>query len=207
MSSPLPCSTNVPVSVSARHAHLSQPTIDRLFGSDYRLRKRASLLQTGQFAAEETVSLIGPRGRLDGVRLVGPPRDHDQIEISRTDELTLGMVAPIRVSGDLLHTPGITVEGPAGRVTLPDGVITARRYIHMSLEDAARFNVRNHDIVEVRIDGEGRDLLFGDVIVRVSPEFKLEMHLDTDEANAAGIEPGDEGEFVRNGHVKATISP
>lgn len=196
----------IPVAVSARHAHLSQATIDKIFGPGYRLNIRKMLSQTGQYAAEETVTLVGPRGRISGVRVMGPPRGHDQIEISRTDEFVLGVDAPVRISGDLANTPGITVEGPAGSTTLESGLITARRHIHMSPDDARRFGVRDYDTVEVRIDSDGRDLTFGDVTVRVSPDFTLEMHLDTDEANAAGIERGDMGELVEHGEIRARIS-
>lgn len=186
----------IPVAVSARHAHLSQQTLDRLFGPGFRLSPRAPLSQPGQFAATETVSLIGPRGRIDSVRLMGPPREDDQVEISRTDEFTLGVDAPVRISGDLKNTPGITLEGPHGRVTISRGVIVARRHIHMSPQDARRLGVKDCDVVSVRIDSDGRDLVFADVSVRVSPEYRLEMHLDTDEANAAGLERGDSGEIV-----------
>jgi acetate kinase len=196
----------IPVSVSARHAHLSQPTIEALFGQGHQLQPRTMLSQTGQYAAQETVTLVGPKGRLAGVRLMGPPRGHDQIEISRTDEFVLGIDAPVRISGDLKNTPGITLEGPAGTTTIARGVITARRHIHMNPTDAARFGVRDHDAVEVRIDSEGRDLTFGDVTVRISPDFTLEMHLDTDEANAAGIERGDLGEMVEKGEVVGRIN-
>ena len=186
----------IPVAISARHAHLSQPTIERLFGEGHRLVPRTPLSQTGQFSAEETVTLVGPRGSLPGVRLMGPPREHDQVEISRTDEFVLGVDAPVRISGELANTPGITIEGPAGRVTLASGLICARRHIHMSPEDARRLGVRDCDVVAVRIDTDGRDLQFGDVMVRVSPKFRLELHLDTDEANAAGVRPGDYAELV-----------
>ncbi len=199
-------SLSIPVAVSARHAHLSQETIEKIFGAGHRLKIRKMLSQTGQYAAEETITLIGPRGRIDGVRLMGPPRGHDQIEISRTDEFVLGVDAPVRISGDLANTPGISVEGPQGAATLPSGLITARRHIHMSPDDARRFGVRDCDVVEVRIDSDGRDLTFGDVMVRVSPDFTLEMHLDTDEANAAGIERGDRGELVEHGEIRARIS-
>ena len=186
----------IPVAISARHAHLSQPTIERLFGGGHRLVPRTPLSQTGQFSAEETVTLVGPRGSLPGVRLMGPPREHDQVEISRTDEFVLGVDAPVRISGDLANTPGITIEGPAGRVTLASGLICARRHIHMSPDDARRLGVRDCDVVAVRIDTDGRDLQFGDVMVRVSPQFRLELHLDTDEANAAGVRAGDCAELV-----------
>jgi acetate kinase len=189
-------SNRIPIAVSARHAHLSQATIDRLFGEGYALKPRNALSQTGQFSTQETVTLIGPRGRIEHVRLMGPPRAHDQIEISRTDEFVLGVDAPVRVSGDLANTPGATVEGPGGRVTLTSGVIAARRHIHMNPDDAARLRVRDCETVDVRIDSEGRDLTFNDVTVRVDPSFKLELHLDTDEANAAGVSHGDEAELV-----------
>lgn len=186
----------IPIAVSARHAHLSAATLRKLFGDRHELRVRNWLSQTGQFSAEETVSLSGPRGRLDNVRLMGPPRHDDQIELSRTDECTLGIVAPLRVSGDVVDTPGLQVIGPVGRVTLPGGVITARRHIHMSPEDAQLLGVRDRQVVSVKIDSDGRDLTFGDVIVRVAPEFRLELHLDTDEANAAGITSGSYADIV-----------
>jgi acetate kinase len=188
----------VPVAISARHAHLSQPTIARLFGEGYQLRPRSPLTQEGQFSAEEVVRLIGPRGSIDHVRLMGPPRSHDQVEISRSDEFVLGIDAPVRISGDLANTPGITLEGPVGRVSIPNGVICARRHIHMSPDDARRLGIADCDSVVVKIDSAGRDLTFGDVSVRVSPGFRLELHLDTDEANAAGVQPGDHAELVRS---------
>ena len=196
----------IPVAISARHAHLSQPTIGRLFGDGYRLVPRAPLSQTGQFSAEETVTLVGPRGRLTKVRLMGPPREHDQVEISRTDEFVLGVDAPVRISGDLANTPGITIEGPEGRVTLASGLICARRHIHMSPDDARRLGVRDCEVIAVRIDTDGRDLQFGDVMVRVSPQFRLELHLDTDEANAAGVREGDYAELVVPRHDQSRIS-
>jgi acetate kinase len=185
----------IPVAVSARHAHLSAATIERLFGAGYRLRKRAELFQPGQYSAEETVALIGPRGRVERVRLMGPPRSEDQIEISRSDEFVLGVDAPVRLSGDLAGTPGITLEGPRGRTTIERGVICARRHIHMSPADAGRLGVRDGEAVQVQIDSEGRDLTFADVLVRVGESFRLELHLDADEANAAGV----------NGTVRATL--
>ncbi|MET0658797.1 MAG: phosphate propanoyltransferase [Steroidobacteraceae bacterium] len=193
---PATCGERIPVAISARHAHLSQPTIDRLFGSSYQLHPRTELSQHGQYAAEETVTLIGPRGSISHVRLMGPPRPDDQIEISRTDEFTLGIDAPLRLSGDLHDSPGITLEGPAGRATIAHGVISARRHIHMNPDDAARYGVRDLQSVQVKIDSLGRDLIFGDVIVRVSPAFSLELHLDTDEANAAALRAGDLAELI-----------
>jgi acetate kinase len=189
----------VPIAVSARHAHLSHATIAKLFGEAHQLKVHGALSQTGQYSTQETLSLIGPRGRIDGVRLMGPPRQSDQIEISRSDEFALGIDAPVRISGDLANTPGVTLEGPKGRCTLARGVICARRHIHMSTADAERIGVEDHQSVAVRVDSEGRNLVFHDVTVRVSPAFRLELHLDTDEANAAGLKSGDVGEIVLSG--------
>ena len=177
----------IPIAVSARHAHLSQTSIDALFGKGYQLQLRSALSQTGQFAASETVTLIGPRGRLENVRLMGPPRAQDQVEISRSDEFPLGIDAPVRISGEVLDTPGIVVEGPKGMIRIARGVILARRHIHMSPLDAQRLGLADRDSVKVTIDSDGRDLTFDDVTVRISPGFTLELHLDTDEANAAGV--------------------
>lgn len=188
--------TFIPIAVSAHHVHLSQPTLERLFGEGYREHTRAALSQPGQFAAQETVTLVGPHGRLDHVRVLGPPRAQDQIEISRSDAHVLGVAAPLRLSGDLQDTPGILIQGPHGEVQLTSGLICALRHIHMHPNDAVRLGVRHNDRVQVRINSAGRDLVFADVVVRVSPEFRLEMHLDTDEANAAGIECTALGELV-----------
>ena len=189
-------SVRIPIAVSARHAHLSQRTIDLLFGQGYRLRARSWLSQTGQFAAQETVTVIGPKGMLEHVRLMGPPRVRDQVEVSRTDELVLGIDAPVRTSGDLTGTPGVTLEGPCGRVELKSGLISARRHIHASPEDAARLGIKDGETVQVRVDSEGRDLTFGDVTVRVASDYRLELHLDTDEANAAAVESGATAELA-----------
>lgn len=188
--------TRIAIAVSARHAHLSQATLDRVFGPGYELRPRTWLSQTGQFAAQETVTLVGPAGRIQNVRVMGPPRSRDQIELSRTDELTLGIEAPVRISGDLAGTPGVVIEGPAGRVSLSSGVISARRHVHMSPQDAERLGVQDGQTVQLKIDSKDRDLVFGDVTVRIAPDFRLELHLDTDEANAAGIKNGDCGELL-----------
>lgn len=186
----------VPIAVSARHAHLSQPTLDRLFGAGYQLRPRTWLSQTGQFAAQETVTLVGPAGRLKGVRLMGPPRARDQVEISHSDALQLGIDAPVRLSGDLADTPGVTLEGPAGSASLTSGVIASRRHLHVSPQEAQRLRLRDGQSVQVKIDSDGRDLIFGDCTVRIAAGFSLELHLDTDEANAAGIANGASGELL-----------
>lgn len=177
----------IPIAVSARHVHLTQATLDLLFGSGHVLHVRSLLSQPGQFAAIETIALVGPRGRLEHVRVLGPPRDADQIELSRSDEILLGINAPLRVSGDLAQTPGIELVGPAGCVRLDHGLVTPVRHIHMSPEDAEGFGVRDRQRVRVAVDSDGRDVVFADVVVRVSPHFRLELHLDTDEGNAAGV--------------------
>lgn len=184
------------VSVSVRHVHLSPSDVEALFGRGYRLTRKVPLYIDSEFASEETVRLIGPRGSVDDVRIIGPERAKTQVEISRTEEFKLGIDAPIRESGDLEGTPGIVLEGPAGKVEIPEGVICAMRHIHMTPEDAANYGVKDRDVVMVRFEGD-RELIFGDVLVRVKPEYKLEMHIDTDEANAAELPPVSEGYLVR----------
>ncbi|HON59277.1 MAG TPA: acetate/propionate family kinase [Smithella sp.] len=184
------------VSVSVRHVHLSKQDVETLFGNGYTLTPKAPLYIDSEFAAEETVRLIGPRGSVEDVRIIGPERARTQVEISRTEEFKLGIDAPIRESGDLDGTPGIILEGPAGRAEIPEGVICAMRHIHMTPEDADNYGVKDRDVVMVRIEGE-RELIFGDVLVRVKPAYKLEMHIDTDEANAAELPPISEGYLVR----------
>jgi acetate kinase len=183
----------IPVAISARHVHLTASIIEALFCDKYRLHVHSGLVQPGEFAAEETVTLIGPHGRIPHVRVVGPPRAVNQVEVSRTDALTLGINAPVRESGDLAGTPGILIEGPRGSVQLDSGVICALRHVHMSPADAAVLGYKDQDRIELAVESEERRMLFRDVIVRVSPNYRLELHLDTDEGNAAGLQPG---EFV-----------
>jgi acetate kinase len=180
----------IPVAVSARHVHLSVATVERLFGHGRRLTPQHPLSQPGQFAAAETVALVGPRGRLAHVRVVGPERREDQVEVSRTDEFALGIDAPVRESGDLGATPGLRIEGPVGHIDLDHGVICSQRHIHMKPEDADLFGIVDGDFVDVRLGEHHRSLVFGEVRVRVSTAYRLEMHVDTDEANAAGITTG-----------------
>ena len=180
----------IPIGVSAHHVHLSQPDVERLFGPDHTLTPLAPLAQPGQFACEEQVRLIGPRGAVDRVRVLGPARSESQVEIARTEGYRLGIHAPVRMSGDLDGTPGLILEGTVGQVELRNGVIFAQRHIHMTPTDARRLGLENGDVVRVRVEGE-RELIFGDVAVRISPKFKLEFHLDTDEANAAELNTGD----------------
>jgi acetate kinase len=180
----------MPVAISARHVHLTAQNINLLFGSGHPLHTRRALSQPGEFSTEETITLIGPKGSIPHVRVVGPAREEDQVEISRTDEMTLGLDAPVRVSGDLDETPGIKLVGPAGQITLSHGVVLTQRHVHMSPEDAQRLGVKDRQIVQVLIRSPRRSLIFGDVVVRVSAHYKLELHLDTDEGNAAGVQPG-----------------
>jgi acetate kinase len=194
----------IPIAISARHIHLTQQAVDVLFGQGHQLTKRNELSQPGQFACQETLTVVGPKNSLERVRILGPLRRENQVEISRTDEFFLGIDAPIRASGDVNNSPGITLVGPKGKIELKQGVICAWRHIHMTPEDALYFGVKDRDVVEVAIEGTGRDLVFGDVLIRVSPSFALEMHLDTDEANAAELNQGGEGALVAT-EGKATL--
>jgi len=183
----------IPIAISGRHCHLTQDTFEKLFGKGATPTEYRPLSQPGQFACEERINLIGPRDRIDGVRLLGPLRGVDQIEISRTDEFKLGVDAPVRDSGKVQGSAPITVEGPAGTVQLSEGLICARRHIHMHSKDAETFNVKDKDEVSIAIVGGERDLVFGDVLIRVKDSYALEMHIDTDEANAAELGRGATG--------------
>ncbi|MBI5243111.1 MAG: acetate/propionate family kinase [Elusimicrobia bacterium] len=191
--------TPIPIEVSAHHAHLSRGHVEALFGEGCALTVRGELSQPGQFACEETLNLVGPKGRVERVRILGPERKESQVEISMTEEYALGIHAPIRMSGDLEGTPGITLEGPKGTLVVGKGVILAQRHIHMSPEEALSFGLMDRDVVQVRVAG-GRELVFGDVTVRVHPSFRLAMHIDTDEANAAEIKTGQLGALVALQH-------
>ncbi|MBK5914976.1 acetate/propionate family kinase [Rhodocyclus purpureus] len=179
----------IPIEISAHHVHLSQEHVEQLFGPGHQLTPKSELSQPGQFACEEQVHLVGPKGRIAKVRVLGPPRKETQVEIAMTEQFKLGVHPPIRQSGDLAGTPGVTLEGPHGSVSIERGVVCAQRHIHMSPEDAMRFHVRDKYVVRVRVEGE-RELIFGDVVVRVNPEYRLAMHIDTDEGNAANITTG-----------------
>jgi acetate kinase len=185
-------STPIPIEISAHHVHLSQTDVDRLFGLGHQLTPVQELSQPGQFACAEKVNLIGPKGKISNVRVLGPTRKETQVEIAMTEQFKLGITTPIRESGDLAGTPGVTLEGKIGSASIDRGVICAQRHIHMSPEDAMKFGVRDKYIVKVRIPGE-RELIFGDVVVRVNPNYRLAMHIDTDEGNAANITTGMEG--------------
>jgi acetate kinase len=186
----------IPIGVSAHHVHLTQEHVEALFGPKHQLTPKAPLSQPNQFACEELVNLIGPRGKVERVRVLGPVRSATQVEISRTEEFQLGIDAPVRNSGNVTDTPGITLEGDYGTVVLEEGVICARRHVHMHPDDAKHFGVLDKDIIMVDIAGD-RSLVFGDVLVRVKDSYILEMHLDTDEANAGEISSGMMGRLRR----------
>lgn len=176
----------IPIGVSNRHVHVSRADLDRLYGKDYALTRKSELGQPGQVAANETVTLQGPKGTFEHVRILGPVRSQSQVEISKTDSFRLGVKAPIALSGHLQGTPGITLIGPRGTVDLPCGVIIAKRHIHMTPAQAAARHLKDGQIVDVETFGERRGIL-GDVIIRVSDTAGLEMHIDVDEANACSL--------------------
>jgi acetate kinase len=196
----------IPIAVSARHIHLNAETFALLFGADAQPTHYKDLRQPGQYACAETMNLIGPRGRIEKVRLLGPLRSKNQVEISRTDEFHLGIDAPVRDSGHTEGSAPITVEGPNGIIHLQEGLICARRHIHMHPDDARFFGVKDKDEVEVAITGGERDLVFCDVLVRVHKEFVLEMHIDTDEANAAELDQHSDGTLVYDAISSANAS-
>ena len=176
----------IPIGVSNRHVHVSRADLDRLYGKDYALTRKSELGQPGQFAANETVTLQGPKGTFEHVRILGPVRSQSQVEISKTDSFRLGVKAPIALSGHLQGTPGITLIGPRGTVDLPCGVIIAKRHIHMTPAQAAARHLKDGQIVDVETFGERRGIM-GDVIIRVSDTAGLEMHIDVDDANACSL--------------------
>ncbi len=180
------------VEISAHHIHLTQEHVEALFGQGHQLTKHADLSQPGQYACKEQLSIVGPKGRIERVRVLGPTRRFTQVEIAMTEQFKLGVHPPVRESGDIKNTPGCTLEGPTGSVALEEGVICALRHVHMTPADALRYGVRDKSVVRVRVEGD-RELVFGDVLVRVDPNFALAMHIDTDEGNAANIKTGMKG--------------
>ncbi|MCF0247978.1 MAG: phosphate propanoyltransferase [Synergistes sp.] len=184
----------VPLGVSNRHIHLSREDMDVLFGKGSELTHKKDLGQPGQYASEETVSIKGPKGQLNKIRVLGPLRKETQVEISLSDGFALGVKAPVRESGKLAETPGIEIIGPQGSVKKDYGVIAALRHIHMSDKEAALYGFKDKDIVDVEVGSPERSALLRNVLLRVSDKYALEMHIDTDEANAVGAKTGD---FVR----------
>ncbi|MBR2406066.1 MAG: phosphate propanoyltransferase [Clostridia bacterium] len=190
-------SKQILVETSARHVHVSREHLDILFGKGYELTAKKDLSQPGQFACTERVDVVGPKKTLAGVSILGPTRPASQVEISLTDARSIGVVAPIRESGDIAGTGACKLVGPCGEVELTEGVIAAKRHIHMTPADAAEFDVKDKDVVSVQVETDGRALTFGDVVVRVSEKFALAMHIDTDESNAACAGPGTMGTLIK----------
>jgi len=180
------------VEISAHHIHLTQEHVEALFGKGHQLTKHADLSQPGQYACKEQLAIVGPKGRIERVRILGPARKYTQVEIAMTEQFKIGIAPPIRESGDITDTPGCILESPKSSVQIDRGVICALRHVHMSPEDALRYGVRDKSFVRVRLGGD-RELVFGDVLVRVDPTFKLAMHIDTDEGNAANMKTGAQG--------------
>lgn len=173
------------VEISARHIHLNQADLEKLFGAGYVLKKLKDLSQEGEFAAEETVTLVGPKRKLENLRVVGPVRPATQIEIAYTDAFSLGIDAPLRLSGNIAGSAGVKIIGPAGEVDLTEGVIVAKRHLHINQKEADELGFKNDDLVKVKFEGE-RGLIFDNIVVRIKPTFHISVHIDTDEANACG---------------------
>ncbi|MFL6541420.1 MAG: phosphate propanoyltransferase, partial [Chthoniobacterales bacterium] len=187
------CKTEqIPVEVSAHHIHLAQKDVEALFGPGHCLTKNSDLSQPGQYACKEQLTIVGPKGRIERVRVLGPARKATQVEIAMTEQFKLGIQPPIRESGDIDGSPGCTLEGTVGSVNIDKGVICALRHVHMTPADALRYGLKDKCTVRVRVPGD-RELLFGDVRIRVDPSFALAMHIDTDEANAANLRNGARG--------------
>lgn len=184
------------VETSARHVHVTAEQLAVLFGEGHELTKKKDLSQPGQFACEERVTVVGPKGEKSGVSILGPVRPAAQVELSLTDARSLGFKAPVRESGCIEGTPGCKLVGPCGEVELDCGVIVAKRHIHLSTDEAAEFGLKDKQVVSVKVDTDGRSLVFGDVVVRVSPKFAAAMHIDTDESNAAGCAGEVFGEII-----------
>ncbi len=185
------------VNISARHCHLTQASVETLFGEGYELTPKKWLYQEGQYAAEEAVTLIGPRSRvISNLRILGPCRDIDQVELAYTDAISLGFKIPVRNSGDIKGTPGCMLMGPAGFLEMDHGVIRAAPHVHMSPEDADFYGVPNKSFMKLRIGGEV-GVTFDRLFVRVDPSFKLEVHIDTDEGNACGFTPETPCELIK----------
>lgn len=176
----------IPVGISNRHIHLSQADLDALFGAGYELTKIKDLSQPGQYACKETVTIAGPKGAIEKVRILGPVRKETQIEVLAGDSFKLGVAGAVRMSGDLAGTPGITLVGPKGSVQTKEGLIVAQRHIHMTLADAARLGVKNGDVVDIKVAGP-RGGVLSNVAIRANDASALECHIDTEEANGLGL--------------------
>lgn len=184
------------IETSARHAHVSQKDLEILYGPGYQLTQKKELSQPNQFASNEKITVVGPRGQLN-LSILGPTRKNTQVELSLTDARQIGLKVPVRESGDTKGSAGCKLVGPAGEIDMAEGVIVAKRHIHMQPEDAEKMGVKDKDIVGVKVETDGRSLVFGDTVVRVDPTYALAMHIDTDEANAADACGEVYGEIVK----------
>ena len=198
---PLPGSATAPnglvVNVSARHCHLSPGAVEELFGPGYELTPMKDLYQTGAFAAKETVTLVGPRSRvISNLRILGPCREFNQVELAYTDAIALGFEIPLRLSGDIGGSPGCMLMGPKGFFEMPEGVIRAAPHVHMSPEDAGYYDTSHKDVMKMRVHGRC-PVTFENVVVRVDPSFNLEVHIDTDEGNACGLQTDTYCELIK----------
>lgn len=187
---------NILVETSARHAHVSPADLEALFGKGFELTVRKELSQPGQYASDQKITVVGPKGEMK-MSILGPCRKASQVEISYTDARTLGITAPVRESGDLAGSAPCKLVGPAGEVELTEGVIIAKRHIHATTKDAEELGVKNGEVVNVKVATDGRSLVFGDVVVRVNDSYALAMHIDTDESNAAAAFGKVYGEIVK----------
>lgn len=181
------------IETSARHVHVSKEDLEILFGAGYELTKKKDLSQPGQYACEERVAVIGPKGQFPAVSILGPTRNATQVEISASDARSIGVSAPVRESGDIEGSAGCKIVGPKGEIEIEKGVIVAKRHIHMTPDDAQKYGLEDKQTVNVKVPSEGRELIFGDVVVRVNASFALAMHIDTDESNAAACKAGTMG--------------
>ncbi len=187
----------VPVALSNRHLHVSQADLDVLYGEGHELTNVKDLSQPGQYACEEKVDIVGPKNTIKGVRILGPVRPVTQVEISMFDARALGVEGVVRASGNIVGTPGATIVGPKGQVEIKEGIIVAARHLHMHTDDAPKYGLKDRDVIKVRAGGE-RAVVFENVVVRVHPTFALDMHIDIEEGNAAGVNNGDLGEIIRD---------
>ncbi len=188
---------SVLIETSARHVHVTEADLVKLFGEGAKLTVKKMLSQPGQFASEQKVTLVGPKKEIANVSILGPTRKETQVEISATDARTLGVDVAIRESGNIKGTPGIKIVGPAGELEIQEGVIVAKRHIHLTPADAAELGLEDKQIVKVEVKNDYRSLVFGDVVVRVNPNFAKAMHIDTDESNAGCVAPGTMGEIIK----------
>ncbi len=190
-------SEKILVETSARHVHVSKEDLAVLFGEGYQLTKKKDLSQPGQFACHERVQVIGPKSSFPAVSILGPERKQTQVELSASDARSIGVTCPVRESGDLAGSAGCKIVGPCGEIEISEGVIIAKRHIHMTPADAAVYGVEDKQVVSVKIDSPDRSLIFGDVVVRVSDSYALAMHIDTDESNAVLAGANAMGEIIK----------